>query len=243
MALRRDAAATTGDRPKLRIIPICLTILSVMLILHAVNDSPLAVNTIGSKGSTEPHRNTRKFLRYESSPWEQLWIDHVDKWSKERKICNIMFNDHIDFFRTFLKLMCSAYLPPPLERWCILDDAALYPVYYDTSSGTAPGDSSNELRWQPQPPDGLSMQQLQQLQFRIRPVELEKKHSLNEIDRIFSKLTFFDEKTGEEYTEYIEPLMSHLRFPTAKCWKPGNSLAFRVNKLTALAASAGQHPS
>jgi hypothetical protein len=30
-------------------------------------------------------------------------------------------------------------------------------------------------------------------------------------------LTFRDDQTGEEYVEYIEPLVSHLRFPLVKC--------------------------
>lgn len=30
-------------------------------------------------------------------------------------------------------------------------------------------------------------------------------------------MVFRDDKTGEEYNEYIEPLVSHLRFPLSKC--------------------------
>ena len=30
-------------------------------------------------------------------------------------------------------------------------------------------------------------------------------------------MVFRDDKTGEQYTEYIEPLVSHLRFPLCKC--------------------------
>lgn len=34
---------------------------------------------------------------------------------------------------------------------------------------------------------------------------------------LLSKFVFLDETVGEEYVEYIEPLMSHLRFALAKC--------------------------
>lgn len=36
-------------------------------------------------------------------------------------------------------------------------------------------------------------------------------------EHILSKYVFLDETTGKEYYEYIEPLVSHLRFPLAKC--------------------------
>jgi hypothetical protein len=38
-----------------------------------------------------------------------------------------------------------------------------------------------------------------------------------EVEHVLSKYVFLDETTGEEYYEYIEPLVSHLRFPLAKC--------------------------
>lgn len=38
-----------------------------------------------------------------------------------------------------------------------------------------------------------------------------------EHDEIVSKMIFRDDLTGEVYTEYIEPLVSHLRFPLCKC--------------------------
>jgi len=40
------------------------------------------------------------------------------------------------------------------------------------------------------------------------------------MEHIFSKFTFLDEHTGEEYVEYIEPLVSHLRFPLCHCIDP-----------------------
>jgi hypothetical protein len=36
-------------------------------------------------------------------------------------------------------------------------------------------------------------------------------------DHILSKFIFLDETNGQEYVEYIEPLVSHLRFALAKC--------------------------
>jgi hypothetical protein len=38
-----------------------------------------------------------------------------------------------------------------------------------------------------------------------------------EHEHVVSKLIFRDDQTGEEYIEYIEPLVSHLRFPLCKC--------------------------
>jgi len=40
-----------------------------------------------------------------------------------------------------------------------------------------------------------------------------------EHEHVLSKFTFLDEETGEQYVEYIEPLISHLRFPLANCIK------------------------
>jgi hypothetical protein len=39
-------------------------------------------------------------------------------------------------------------------------------------------------------------------------------------EHLLSKLTFFDEVTGETYHEYIEPMIGHLRFPLQKCMHP-----------------------
>lgn len=51
-----------------------------------------------------------------------------------------------------------------------------------------------------------------QLQHPIQPVVpgLQNEH-------VVSKFVFEDERTGEQYTEYIEPLVSHLRFPLCRC--------------------------
>ena len=38
-----------------------------------------------------------------------------------------------------------------------------------------------------------------------------------ENDKIFSRFTYYDEVEEKEYTEYIEPLVSHLRHPLAGC--------------------------
>ena len=37
----------------------------------------------------------------------------------------------------------------------------------------------------------------------------------SDLEHVFSKFVFYGEETQEQYTEYIEPLVSHLRFPLA----------------------------
>ena len=62
------------------------------------------------------------------------------------------------------------------------------------------------LSWIKPVPDGVSLTSAPQ------PVVPGPEH-----EEIVSKMVFRDDQTGEQYTEYIEPLVSHLRFPLCKC--------------------------
>lgn len=52
-------------------------------------------------------------------------------------------------------------------------------------------------------------------------------------EHIVSKFVFLDEVTGEEYVEYIEPLVSHLRFALSKCLSPVPDIPEYTHRLTA----------
>jgi hypothetical protein len=108
----------------------------------------------------------------------------------------------------FLQLICTSKVKPPYDNWCIMDDE-YRPLLYDTTNRTRGGyalffQSESQFKNMnlttlidgdgPQP---------------VRPGP--------QTENIMSKFVFFDEETGEEYVEYIEPLVSHLRFPLAKC--------------------------
>ena len=59
----------------------------------------------------------------------------------------------------------------------------------------------------------------------IPPPKIVLPTALNQ--HIVSHFIFLDESTGKRYTEYIEPLVSHLRFPLAGCIADPNALVFR----------------
>eukprot|EP00540_Astrosyne_radiata_P001971 CAMPEP_0116824520 /NCGR_PEP_ID=MMETSP0418-20121206/1446_1 /TAXON_ID=1158023 /ORGANISM="Astrosyne radiata, Strain 13vi08-1A" /LENGTH=288 /DNA_ID=CAMNT_0004452907 /DNA_START=447 /DNA_END=1313 /DNA_ORIENTATION=- len=61
---------------------------------------------------------------------------------------------------------------------------------------------------------------------RVDPINPTKGHFA---DEIFSRFFFEDEETGETFVEYIEPLISLLRHPLAKCIPRHFPWSFRLN--------------
>jgi hypothetical protein len=153
-------------------------------------------------------KNRRKFVSYTSSEWEQLWLDNVDEWQEKKEICQVLLNDQLSYVREFISSMCTSRYRKPYESWCLLDDT-IYPLWYDTNS-TEQGFKRSKLRWKKSP---LPMRNAT-MDGPARPVIPGPEH-----ERVMSKFVFLDEVTGKEYVEYIEPLVSHLRFPLAKCLK------------------------
>jgi hypothetical protein len=186
------------------VLLICLSVLVSNIFYTGVTEE--VTRTSNKKVVSWNGKNRRKFVSYTSSEWEQLWLDHVDEWQEKQQICQVLLNDQLDYVREFITSMCTSRYLPPYESWCILDDT-IYPLWYDTNS--TEGFKRSKLRWKKSP---LPMDAT--IDGPARPVTPGPDH-----ERVMSKFVFLDEVTGKEYVEYIEPLVSHLRFPLAKCLK------------------------
>ena len=78
----------------------------------------------------------RTFVRYESSKWEQLWLDNVDRWAKDKTICEELNTpEQMKYMHDFLTLLCSARYEAPYNDWCIIDDEHR-PLWYNTADRT-----------------------------------------------------------------------------------------------------------
>jgi len=153
----------------------------------------------------EVQANHRKFVSYTSSKWEQLWFDNIAAWEEDYSVCDHLKNEQASYLHDFLTAMCTSYFPPPYDSWCLIDDS-IGPLYYNLkSSREVPFNESMLSFDRPEqlPPD---------LEVPAKAVEI-----TSEYDHIFSQFVFLDEATGEEYVEYIEPLVSDLRFPLHGC--------------------------
>ena len=148
-------------------------------------------------------KNRRKFVSYTSSEWEFMWLKNADKWTEANVICDILWGAHREFVHEFLDAVCTSRYHAPHNQWCLIDDE-YHPLWYNTANR-----ETFQLTWEnPLPPDARVDQPA--------PV-IPRAGSL---DHILSKFVFLDEETGETYVEHIEPLVSHLRFPLAKCIGP-----------------------
>lgn len=146
--------------------------------------------------------NPRKFISYQSSPWEKLWLDHVGIWHDSKQICSVLMNNQSDYMHDFLNLTCTSHYYPPHEDWCIIDDE-FQPLWYNTANR-----SGFHVSWTRPVPISAKVDKPQP----IRPTERDA--------HIVSRFVFQDETTGEEFVEWIEPLVSHLRFPLTHCMDP-----------------------
>lgn len=78
----------------------------------------------------------RTFVRYESSKWEQLWLDNVDRWAQDKTICEELNSpSQMKYMHDFLTLLCSARYEAPYNNWCIIDDEHR-PLWYNTADRT-----------------------------------------------------------------------------------------------------------
>jgi hypothetical protein len=201
-------AGTGGSR---FITPVLLVLLIIVVVVANWTDTlAFAPSTAGTrhyagvvqKNNTEGAGTAytlqhRKFVSYTPSKWEQLWLDNVDEWGKGRKICEVILGEQKDFVHDFLNLTCTSFVG---DKWCRVDDA-VRPIWYNTADRTQFHFSFTqppEVEGIPIPPP--------------KPLLPGPEH-----EHIVSKFVFMDETTGLEYTEYIEPLVSHLRHPLAQC--------------------------
>jgi hypothetical protein len=93
--------------------------------------------TIELKDDSDQFVNRRNFVRYESSRWEQMWLDNVDRWATEKTICaELNTPAQMEYMHDFLTLLCSARYEAPHNHWCIIDDA-YRPLWYNTANRTS----------------------------------------------------------------------------------------------------------
>eukprot|EP00547_Thalassionema_nitzschioides_P005902 CAMPEP_0194201656 /NCGR_PEP_ID=MMETSP0156-20130528/1870_1 /TAXON_ID=33649 /ORGANISM="Thalassionema nitzschioides, Strain L26-B" /LENGTH=509 /DNA_ID=CAMNT_0038926909 /DNA_START=83 /DNA_END=1609 /DNA_ORIENTATION=- len=148
----------------------------------------------------------RKFVEYQSSEWEMLWLSKVYDWSNKRQICTVLIEEQKDYVHLYLRMLCTSKLEGPHSKWCIIDDGELQ-LWYNTENL-----QSYEFSWE-RPPSIPADVAILPPQAVIPSAEFEK---------VASKMIFLDEQTGETYVEYIEPLVSHLRFPLSRCIRNPN---------------------
>lgn len=184
--------------------------------LSVLNDDPKTVefrkydnndSTTINDISTNTVKNPRKFVSYTSSEWERQWIENVDRWTEEKSICNVLLGPQSNYVHDFLNATCTyRYDEEGDSDWCIMDDA-YRPLYYNTAN-------RNEFQFQWSEPSHLVRKEndRRELQRQQEPFRI-----TSDMEHIFSKFVFLDETTGEQYVEYIEPLVSHLRFVLAGC--------------------------
>lgn len=170
-----------------------------------------------------------EFVNYSSSSWEQLWLNNVDKWirpdDKIRNLrrsnaCRQLLTEQAHYVHDFLNLSCTTRFPSPYQHWCRFDDYSTT-LYYNTSNR-----DSIELSFTA--PTGLDAFLKQIPVIHPKPVIPSEKD-----EHVFSKFVFRDSETGEELVEYIEPLVSHLRFPLCGCWnskKLSDIYALKISK-------------
>lgn len=134
--------------------------------------------------------NQRKFVKYTSSKWEQIWLDNIERWQDEKYICDALF-DQLEYLNKFMYSTCSYF--PEGSTWCMKDDS-LNQLWWNSENG----------RTLTYPPPGLSPGPLTP----VRPTD----------EEIFSRYDFVNEcKNDEPFFELIEPLVSHLRHPVSGC--------------------------
>jgi len=162
-------------------------------------------------------KNPRKFVRYDPSEWEKLWLQNIDEWQNKREICEVMYTEpHMSHMHQFLNLTCTHRFGKPFQDWCLIDDS-LVALWYNSANKT-----HYDLHWE-------KPEILKQTNTRGVPLlRVLNKDPLvvypqgDDVDRTFSKFIYKNEVTGESYAEYIEPLVSHLRWPLAHCFDDPN---------------------
>mmetsp|Transcript_20149 Transcript_20149/g.28681 ORF Transcript_20149/g.28681 Transcript_20149/m.28681 type:complete len:350 (+) Transcript_20149:317-1366(+) len=179
---------------------LCQVYLFVLLPRNTVPSSlPLQV-----KESHTKKKIRRRFLNYTSSQWESMWLQNISQWEKDRSICeNLQSSEQAEYLHKFQTTLCTHH--PLASAWCAVDDPYAYARYLYNTVDRTYATNLPDLSWE----DIVSPSHPPQ------PVVPPPEEDI--IRQVFSRFYFLDETTGEVYTEYIEPLVSHLRHPLALC--------------------------
>lgn len=193
---------------------------AVFLFCFVARDSTHDATSIGllSVGGPLIRQETsrRRFIKYTPSLWEQLWLDNIHGWEKERLICKKLKSEaQFPFVRAFMKTTCTyQYEGTP---WCIVDDGTgeKRRFWFNLDTGKVARDVPTEP-----PPSGFkTWQDVFASRNAVKPFAPEELESGNEVPMVFSRFDFVDDITGNEFSEYIEPLVSHLRHPLSACYQ------------------------
>jgi hypothetical protein len=150
-------------------------------------------------------KNRRKFVRYEPSAWESQWVDQIDDIMQSQSLCRSLLASDVQRNKVhdYLKSICGTHPADQSQwNWCYYEDATHF-MWYNLDNRDKFEIYVNEM------PPGIDE----------RPHYVPAYPQGDIAASVISKLVYFDEFTGEEYSEAIEPLVSHLRFPLAGCLK------------------------
>jgi len=134
--------------------------------------------------------DTSKYITrsYHSSDWEKLWLNNIHKW-QYNGICEALLEQK-EQIGIFMNSTCSAHTD---TDWCLIDDS-VHQFWYNTI------DSRIQLE---------------------KPLEIRYVSAIKAIfpdnKKIWSWFEVENKLTGQVKYEYIEPLVSHLRHPLARC--------------------------
>jgi hypothetical protein len=102
-------------------------------------------------------------------------------------------------------------------HWCSVDDGTgdRRRFWFNLDTGKVAREEPPE-----KPPKGFSSwSQMLKSQNKVKTFAPEELESGNGLPMVFSRFDFMDEVTGQTYSEYIEPLVSHLRHPLSACYQ------------------------
>ncbi len=178
------------------------------------SQKPLTTYTVkAQRGAMEHHGRVAK-RTYHSSEWERMWVENVHAWTTEYAICSKMAQQR-EYIQRFVEATCSARSSHSSE-WCLLDDSVqriewntrAFCTFYPLS--LLVGHSCS--------PDQLDRTRMPTEYDTPQPVILESE-SLKDV------FSWFDVQYEDGFvaTEFIEPLVSHLRHPMM-CEGPWNWL-------------------
>lgn len=202
--------------------------LSATIILMEVQSSPLLYQVSSSlkhiqendNGATSPNirkgnlapesreQSRRKFIAYHSSAWEEQWLQLATHWDKVHDYQNYsdsLLNEQLPQIHDFMLATCTDQMPAPYEQWCVQNDF-YRPFFYNTQNRSA-------IEWLCA--DSPHAKHLREHLSRAQPLGPLNPEA-QKYNHIFSRFIFRDEHTGEEFTEYIEPLVAGLRHPLAR---------------------------
>jgi len=142
-------------------------------------------------------------VNYTSSLWELLWLQNIQKWEKERTICvHVFSSEQALFLHKFQLSLCTHHIEN--SDWCAVVDPYAYSSYFYNKENHTYAQFLPDVSW-----DSIT---------KIIPFPVLPDNGLDTTHLVFSRLDFLDEIiTRETFSECIEPLVSHLRHPVAKC--------------------------